>query len=104
MNQTPIKIMDINLPVVKRIPYNGIIDIWNPTLEDLKNLIPYLEENRKVAFVWYYGDPRYVPDLSEINHYRITSPYWLARSESEAYNMQQQIRKILLKDRQRYDF
>lgn len=78
--------------ISKRYPYCGYLEVWNPSPQDLIALIPFLEQNKKIAIVWLCGEAEHIPDFSGVDHYRINKPIYLAKTLEEAYNVYSQIR------------
>lgn len=78
-------------------PY-GYIEFWNPTVSQLVNLIPYLEENRVVAFIWIYGEvDKLVDEYSDLpKSHRLARPTFLGFTKEEAYAKYTQNRELLM--------
>jgi hypothetical protein len=76
----------------------GFIEMWNPSPEQLTALVPWLEENLTVAFIWVYGEPEDIPDYSNVPVGRYTQPYWLGRTKESAYKMYSANRELLIGD------
>jgi hypothetical protein len=73
------------------------IEFWNPSVEQLVNLIPYLESNQSVAYVWVYGDVDNIKDYSTLpKSFRIAVPMYLGRNREEAESVYFLNRKLLI--------
>lgn len=75
-------------PIVIPVPEMSFMEMWNPTVSDLRAIIPYLEENRKILYVWCYGftdSPDY--DYTRVYSSRIVIPMWLGKTQEEAYEL-----------------
>lgn len=85
-------IINIEIPKTKLKPY-GFIEFWNPTKEQLFNLVPYLIENDTFAMIWVYGEPSEIHDYSFMDDLpleekaRLSQPYWLARTAVDAFKV-----------------
>lgn len=86
-----IEVIDVTY-IAKRYPYCGYLEIWNPSPQDLIALIPFLEQNKKIAIVWLCGEVEHIPDFSGVDHYRIHKPIYLAKTLEEAHSVYSQSR------------
>jgi len=87
-------IVDVTV-LVKPRAY-GFIEMWNPTPKQLTNLVPWLEDNLTVAFIWVYGEPEDVYDYSDVPPGRYTTPFSLGKTKEEAYEFYTLHRKSLI--------
>jgi len=78
-------------------PY-GYIEFWNPKVSQLVNLIPYLEENRTVAFIWIYGEvAKLVDEYSDLpKSHHLARPTFLGFTKEEAYAKYTLNRELLM--------
>lgn len=73
------------------------IEFWNPSVEQLVNLIPYLESNQSIAYVWVYGDVDNIEDYSKLpKSSRIAVPMYLGRNREEAESVYLLNRKLFI--------
>lgn len=75
-------------PIEIPIPEVSFMEMWNPKVSELNSIIPYLEENKKILYVWCYGfsdDKEY--DYSRVYSNRIAMPMWLGETQEAAYEL-----------------
>lgn len=75
-------------PISIPVPEFSFMEMWNPTVSEIKELIPFLEKNRKILYVWCWGytdDPEY--DYSRVYSSRVTMGMWLGDTQQQAYDL-----------------
>ena len=87
---------------IKPKPY-AYIEFWNPSIEQLLALIPYLKEHRTIAIIWCYGKVEDLEDYTPIFEFdggrgcdRISVPMWLGDTAKESYSTYAKNREVLL--------
>lgn len=69
-------------------PEFSFVELWNPRLSEILSLIPWLEANKKICYVWCYGfddGPEY--DFTTLTSERVVWPFWLGKTQEEAYDL-----------------
>lgn len=75
-------------PISIPTPEFSFMEMWNPTVSEIKEIIPFLEKNRKVLYVWCWGfteDTEY--DYSRVYSSRVTTGMWLGDTQEKAYDL-----------------
>lgn len=75
-------------PIEIPVPEVSFMEMWNPKVSELNALIPFLEDNKKILYVWCYGftkDKEY--DYSRVYSNRIAMPMWLGETKEQAYEL-----------------
>jgi hypothetical protein len=81
-----------------KLPTYGFIEMWNPTAKQLTALVPWLEENKTVAFIWVYGEVESIPDYSGVTYSsRYSEPFYLGKTKEEAYKVYSLNRELLVR-------
>lgn len=75
-------------PIVIPVPEISFMEMWNPTVSDLNAIIPYLEQYKKILYVWCYGfNDGSEYDYTRVYSNRIVIPMWLGKTQDEAYEL-----------------
>lgn len=76
-----------------KIPTPGFsfVELWNPKLSEILSLVPWLEANKKICYIWCYGfndgtEYDYSPLFAEKTN-RVVVPMWLGKTQDEAYEL-----------------
>lgn len=85
--------LDNNVILKDEMPYCHYLEMWNPSVEEILELVPFLEKNRYFLYIWLFGEVNSIPDYSELDHDRIVKPFYLGINRKEAYDAYLQIRE-----------
>lgn len=85
--------LDTNVILKDELPYCHYLEMWNPSVEEILELVPFLEKNQYFLYIWLFGEMNSIPDYSELDHDRIYKPYYLGTCRKDAHAAYLQIRE-----------